>query len=50
MTRLIGPQNHMMWMALEPERFGAVLDRVGQFYLDCAKAAIEAAGPGWTVS
>ena len=45
MTRLIGPQNHMMWMALEPERMGAVLDRVGQFYLDCAKAAIDAAGP-----
>ena len=45
MTRLIGPQNHMLWMALEPERMGAVLNRVGQFYLDCAKAAIEAAGP-----
>ena len=45
MTRLIGPQNHMLWMAMEPERFGAVLNRVGQFYLDCAKAAIEAAGP-----
>ena len=45
MTRLIGPQNHMLWMALEPERFGAVLNRVGRFYLDCAKAAIEAAGP-----
>ena len=45
MTRLIGPQSHMMWMALEPKRFGAVLNRVGQFYLDCSKAAIEAAGP-----
>ncbi len=45
MTRLIGPQNHMLWMALEPERFGAVLNRVGQFYLDCSKAAIDAAGP-----
>ncbi len=45
MTRLIGPQNHMMWMALEPERLGAVLRRVGQFYLDCAKAAIDAAMP-----
>ena len=45
MTRLIGPQNHMMWMALEPERMGAVLERVGQFYLDCAKAAIDAAAP-----
>ena len=45
MTRLIGPQNHMLWMALEPERMGAVLRRVGQFYLDCAKAAIDAAAP-----
>jgi len=45
MTRLIGPQNHMLWMAAEPERFAAMLERVGQFYLDCAKAAMEAAGP-----
>jgi uroporphyrinogen decarboxylase len=45
MTRLIGPQNHMLWMALEPERMGTVLRRVGQFYLDCAKAAIAAATP-----
>ncbi|MGA2617443.1 MAG: uroporphyrinogen decarboxylase family protein [Thermoguttaceae bacterium] len=45
MTRLIGPQNHMLWMALEPERFGAVLNRVGQFYLDCSQAAIDAAAP-----
>lgn len=45
MTRLIGPQNHMMWMALEPDRMAKVLARVGQFYLDCAKASIDAAGP-----
>ncbi len=45
MTRLIGPQNHMLWMALEPERFAGVLRRVGQFYLDCATAAMDAAGP-----
>ena len=45
MTRLIGPQNHMLWMAMEPERFGAAVNRVGQFYLDCARAAIDAAGP-----
>ncbi len=45
MTRLIGPQNHMMWMALEPERFAAILKRVGHFYLDCAKASMDAAGP-----
>lgn len=34
-----------MWQAMEPERFGAVVNRVGQYYLDCAKAAIDAAGP-----
>jgi len=45
MTRLIGPQNHMLWMALEPDRFGAVLNRIGEFYLECSKAAIDAAQP-----
>ena len=45
MTRLIGPQNHMLWMAMEPERFAAVLARVGRFYFDCAKAAVDAGGP-----
>ena len=45
MTRLIGPQNHMLWIGLEPERLAAVLRRVGQFYFDCAKAAIDAAMP-----
>ncbi len=44
MTRLVGPQNHLTWMALEPERFAAVLRRVGQFYLECAKATMDAAG------
>jgi uroporphyrinogen decarboxylase len=43
MTRLIGPENHMMWIGEEPERMGAVLNRVGAFYLECAKAQIEAA-------
>ena len=43
MTRLIGPENHMIWIGEEPERMGAVLNRVGAFYLECAKAQIEAA-------
>ena len=43
MTRLIGPENHMLWIGEEPERMGAMLDRVGAFYLECAKAQIEAA-------
>ena len=45
MTRLIGPQNHLTWIALEPERMAAVLNRVGEFYLECTKADIDAAGP-----
>ncbi len=52
MTRLIGPQNHMMWMALEPERMAVVLRRVGEFYLECTKAAIDAAASwldGWVI-
>ena len=43
MTRLIGPENHMLWVGLEPERMAKVVARVGQFYLDCAKAQIDAA-------
>ncbi|MEI7899720.1 MAG: uroporphyrinogen decarboxylase family protein [bacterium] len=43
MTRLIGPENHMMWVGLEPERMAEVIARVGQFYLECAQAEIDAA-------
>ena len=43
MTRLIGPENHFLWVGMEPERMGAVIARIGQFYLDCAKAQIAAA-------
>jgi len=43
MTRLIGPENHMLWVGLEPERMAKVIATVGRFYLECAKAQIEAA-------
>ena len=43
LTRLIGPENNMLWIGMEPERMGKVINRIGQFYLDCAKAQIEAA-------
>ncbi len=43
MTRLIGPESHLLWVGLEPERMAAVIATVGRFYLDCAKAEIEAA-------
>jgi hypothetical protein len=42
LTRLIGQENAMMWMAEHPERMGAVINRIGAFYLDMAKAEIEA--------
>jgi hypothetical protein len=42
LTRLIGQQNAMLWMGEEPERMGAVINRIGAHYLECAKAEIEA--------
>jgi len=44
LTRLIGPENNMMWIGLYPERMGKAVNRIGQFYLDCTKAQIDAAG------
>ncbi len=43
LTRLIGPENNMLWIGMYPERMGKVINKIGQFYLDCAKAEIEAA-------
>ncbi len=43
LTRLIGQENTLLWMGLYPERFGACVNRIGAFYLDCCKAAIAAA-------
>jgi uroporphyrinogen-III decarboxylase len=42
LTRLIGQENAMMWMAEYPERMGAVIARIGAFYLEMARAEIEA--------
>ncbi len=42
LTRLIGQENTMMWMAEHPERMGVVINRIGAFYLEMAKAEIEA--------
>jgi uroporphyrinogen decarboxylase len=44
LTRLIGQVNTMMWMAEFPERMGAVMNRIGQFYFEMAKAEIDAGG------
>lgn len=43
LTRLIGQQNMLLWMGLYPERMGAVINRIGEFYLMCAKASMDAA-------
>lgn len=45
LTRLIGQVNAMLWMAEYPERMAAVINRIGAFYLEMAKAEI-AAGAG----
>jgi uroporphyrinogen decarboxylase len=42
LTRLIGQQNCMLWMAEYPERMGALINRIGAYYLEMAKAEIEA--------
>ena len=42
LTRLTGQQNAMLWMGEYPERMGAVINRIGAHYLECAKAEIEA--------
>jgi hypothetical protein len=43
LTRMIGQENTMMWIGLYPERMGEAINRIGQFYLDCLKAEIQAA-------
>ncbi len=42
LTRLVGQGNAMLWMAEEPEKMGAVINRLGAFYLQMARAEIEA--------
>lgn len=44
LTRLIGQESTFMWMGLHPERMGECINRIGQFYLDCTRAQIEAGG------
>ena len=42
LTRLIGQANTLLWMGEYPERMGAVIRRIGAFYLEMAKAELEA--------
>jgi uroporphyrinogen decarboxylase len=43
LTRLVGPERNMLWIGMYPDRMGKAINRIGQFYLDCAKAQIDAA-------
>ena len=43
LTRLVGQENAMMWMAEFPQRMGEVIHRIGAYYLEMAKAEIAAA-------
>lgn len=46
LTRLIGQANALVWMGEQPERMGTVINRIGEYYFEMAKAEI-AAGQGW---
>jgi hypothetical protein len=43
LTRLIGQENTLLWMGMRPNRLGKAINKIGQFYLDCAKGQIQAA-------
>jgi hypothetical protein len=43
LTRLVGQMNTFLWIGEHPERLGEQVLRIGEFYAQCAKAAIEAA-------
>lgn len=43
LTRLIGQLNTMLWMAQYPGRMGEVINRLGEFYAEMARAEMDAA-------
>jgi len=45
LTRLVGQENAMLWMGEAPDEMGAVINRLGSYYLAMAQAQI-AAGAG----
>lgn len=46
LTRLVGQENALLWMGEYPEEMGEVINRLGAFYFEMAKAELEA-GKGW---
>lgn len=43
LTRLIGQENALLWMGMYADELGEVINRIGQFYVECTKAQIKAA-------
>lgn len=43
LTRLVGQENTLLWMGLHPDRMGRAINRIGEFYLECTRAALRAA-------
>ena len=43
LTRMVGQENMLLWMGMYPDQMGEAINRIGQFYVDCMKAQIEAA-------
>jgi hypothetical protein len=43
MTRLVGPENLLLWIGLYPERFGRFVERINEWALELLKAEIKAA-------
>ena len=43
LTRLVGPENLLLWIALYPERYGRQVERLDEFALEVLKAQIDAA-------
>lgn len=44
MTRIVGPENLLLWIGLYPERFGHFVQRTNEWALELLKAQIKAAG------
>ncbi len=43
LTRLVGQENTLLWMGLYPDRMGKAINRIGEFYVECTRAALRAA-------
>lgn len=43
LTRLVGQTNAMLWLGQAPERMGAVINRIGAYYLEMTRAELKAA-------